>query len=173
MSLELSDTGQVLSQEEYLPYGSTVFSASSQSLKVLKRYRFSSKELDTETGLYYFENRYLMPWLGRWLSPDPAGLGDGCNVWAYCGGNPVSKVDMTGLGGGASKMPSGGDAGSESGGRAGVEREAEKVEVKGRGWTMTPPPPSPPPSTPPPLLLLLHRLRLPRRQATVIIRPRE
>jgi RHS repeat-associated protein len=96
ITVELDDQGQIISQEEYSPYGSSTFSASPQSLKIPKRYRFSGKELDVETGLYYFEQRYLVPWLGRWLSPDPIGIADGNNVWAYCGGNPVSRSDMNG-----------------------------------------------------------------------------
>ena len=36
-----------------------------------KRFRFSGKELDTESGLYFFGARYLAPWLGRWTAADP------------------------------------------------------------------------------------------------------
>jgi RHS repeat-associated protein len=96
VTLELDDKGQILSQEEYSPYGSTTFYATPTQLKVPKRYRFSRKELDTETGLYYFGTRYLCAWLGRWLSPDPIGIEDGCNVWAYVKGNPVHYVDPDG-----------------------------------------------------------------------------
>ena len=35
-------------------------------------YKFTSKELDPETGLYYFGHRYHDPRLGRWLSVDAA-----------------------------------------------------------------------------------------------------
>ncbi len=35
-------------------------------------WRFTSKELDSETGLYYYGARYLDPRAGRWMSPDPA-----------------------------------------------------------------------------------------------------
>jgi RHS repeat-associated protein len=37
----------------------------------LKRYRFTNKERDDETGLYYFGVRYYAAWLGRWTSSDP------------------------------------------------------------------------------------------------------
>ena len=36
-----------------------------------KDYRYSGKERDDATGLYYYGYRYFAPWLGRWLSPDP------------------------------------------------------------------------------------------------------
>jgi hypothetical protein len=39
---------------------------------------------------------YYAPWLGRWVSADPIGLGDGTNVYAYVGGNPVTYVDPGG-----------------------------------------------------------------------------
>jgi RHS repeat-associated protein len=41
--------------------------------------------------------------LGRWLSPDPAGLVDGPNLFAYVHSNPVSLVDSTGLASGTEK----------------------------------------------------------------------
>lgn len=38
-----------------------------------------------------------MTWLGRWERPDPIGVGDGLNRFAYAGGNPVSFFDQAGL----------------------------------------------------------------------------
>ena len=96
ISLELDDTGKLISLEEYAPYGATTYDATA-NLKIQKRYRFSAKERDKETGFYYFENRYLMPWLGRWLSPDPIGTGDGLNVYCYVGCDPVNRADPNGL----------------------------------------------------------------------------
>jgi uncharacterized protein RhaS with RHS repeats len=40
--------------------------------------------------------RYYIPWLGRWLSADPIGIGDGVNVYAYCQGNPIILLDENG-----------------------------------------------------------------------------
>ena len=34
--------------------------------------RFTAKELDDETGLYYYGARYLNPRTSRWISTDPA-----------------------------------------------------------------------------------------------------
>lgn len=96
VTLELDDSGGVVSREEFSPYGSTTYDASA-NLKADKRYRYAGKERDSETGLYYFENRYLMPWLGRWLSPDPAGAVDGPNVYCYVGCDPVNHTDPSGL----------------------------------------------------------------------------
>jgi RHS repeat-associated protein len=39
---------------------------------------------------------HYAPWLGRWMSADPIGLGDGTKVYAYVRGNPVTYVDPGG-----------------------------------------------------------------------------
>ena len=68
-TLELDDSGQVISYEEYHPYGTTAYQASNSAINaVAKRYRFSGKERDEESGLYYHGARYYAPWLGRWTA---------------------------------------------------------------------------------------------------------
>lgn len=94
--LELDQHAQVISYEEYYPYGSTSYQAVRAGVEAPKRYRYTGKERDTENGLYYHGARYCAPWLGRWMSCDPAGLADGTNVYAYVGDNPVRRVDPTG-----------------------------------------------------------------------------
>lgn len=66
-TLELDDSGQVISYEEYHPYGTTAYQASNSSINaVAKRYRFSGKERDEECGLYYHGARYYAPWMVRY-----------------------------------------------------------------------------------------------------------
>ena len=72
--LELDGQAQVISYEEYAPYGSSMYQAVRSRLETAKRYRYAGKERDEESGLYYNGARYYAPWLGRWVSPDPAGL---------------------------------------------------------------------------------------------------
>jgi RHS repeat-associated protein len=55
---------------EYTPYGET-WSEEVTNPNIIT-YKFTSKELDEETGLYYFGARYLDPATGRWMSTDPA-----------------------------------------------------------------------------------------------------
>ena len=87
----------MISYEEYYPYGSTAYSASSSSADLsLKRYRFTGKERDEETGLDYFGVRYYASWLGRWTSGDPGGFVDGLNLYRYTRNNPVNGVDREG-----------------------------------------------------------------------------
>ena len=58
---------------------------------------FSGKELDAETGNYYFGARYLAPRLGIWLSPDPMQLKyPHVSSYAYCMGNPLKLIDPDG-----------------------------------------------------------------------------
>jgi RHS repeat-associated protein len=71
-SLELDDQAQIISYEEYAPYGSSTYQAVRSQTETAKRYRYTAKERDKESGLYYFGARYYTPWLGRWTSCDPA-----------------------------------------------------------------------------------------------------
>ncbi len=96
-SLELDDKGNVISYEEYYPYGSSAYQEVDKGIKsAAKRYRYTGKERDDETGLYYHGARYYVPWLGRWTSCDPIGIADGVNVYAYVKGNPIYSLDSDG-----------------------------------------------------------------------------
>ncbi len=70
--LELDEKAAIISYEEYYPYGSTSYQAVSSAVQVSpKRYRYTGKERDEETGLNYHGARYYAPWLGRWTAVDP------------------------------------------------------------------------------------------------------
>ena len=60
--------------------------------------RYTGQRWDAETGLYHYRARYYSPALGRFLTADPIGYGDGLNVYAYVGNDPVNLVDPSGLG---------------------------------------------------------------------------
>jgi RHS repeat-associated protein len=95
--LELDDTGQILSYEEYYPYGSTSYQAGRSMAEVsLKRYRYTGKERDEETGFAYYGLRYYAFVLGRWTSTDPLSLKDGLNLYCFTRANPVNLVDPFG-----------------------------------------------------------------------------
>ena len=96
-TLELDDTGAIISYEEYHPFGSTAWWAGEATGEVSRRrYRYTGKEKDEETGLYYHGARYYAPWLGRWCAADPVGLADGPNRYAYVGNQPIVLIDPTG-----------------------------------------------------------------------------
>ena len=66
--------GEEYQRIEYTPYGETWVDIKIQGNKELAplSYRFSAKELDEETGFYYYGARYLDPKYSRWISCDPA-----------------------------------------------------------------------------------------------------
>jgi RHS repeat-associated protein len=98
VSLELDEAGDVISYEEYFPFGGTSFIAGRNARDVkLKEYRYSDKCRDDATGFYCYEYRYYAPFIGNWLSPDPLGPVDGLNLYRFVHNNPIRFVDADGL----------------------------------------------------------------------------
>lgn len=96
-ALELDATAEVISYEEYHPYGTTAYQARNAAIKsVAKRYRYTGMERDEETGLEYHGARYYMPWLGRWVSEDPMGLEGGPHLYEYALDSPTRFIDSSG-----------------------------------------------------------------------------
>ncbi|MBK6514316.1 MAG: RHS repeat-associated core domain-containing protein [Polyangiaceae bacterium] len=85
--------------EEYAPYGTSAYRSAKSGVEVsARRYRYTGKERDDETGLYYYGARYYAAWLGRWTSADPLGIGaDGPGVYNYVRGSPVVYSDPSGM----------------------------------------------------------------------------
>ncbi|EKB58751.1 RHS repeat-associated core domain-containing protein [Bergeyella zoohelcum] len=78
------------------PFGETLYEQ--QNTNAYENpYKFNAKELDDETGLYYYGARYYDPRIGMWLSVDP--LTEKMPSWspyAYAFDNPVRFVDLDG-----------------------------------------------------------------------------
>ena len=70
------------------------------SIGTLNPLRYRGYVYDTETGLYYLNSRYYNPETGRFINADgyvSTGQGIvGNNMFAYCGNNPVKRLDSTG-----------------------------------------------------------------------------
>jgi len=97
VGLELNEAGNVISYEEYHPYGTTAYSARGVEVtRLKKRYRYTGMERDEETGLSYHTARYYLPWLGRWTSSDPIFIVDGLNLFLYTQGSPLQYQDRLG-----------------------------------------------------------------------------
>ncbi len=97
--LELDNNAAIISYEEYYPFGSTAYQSTRNQTETSKRYRYTGKERDEESGLYYHGARYYACWLARWTTVDPIGINDGINDYVYCSNNPVLKKDMQGTDG--------------------------------------------------------------------------
>lgn len=63
----------------------------------LQPFRFTGRELDTETGLYYYRARYYDPTSARFLAEDLTAFAGGINFYSYTGNNPANFVDPSGL----------------------------------------------------------------------------
>ena len=134
VSLELDDDGEVISYEEYFPYGSTAYQAADKNIKAaVERYRYTGKERDEESGLYYHGARYYACWLGRWTTVDPARLMDGPGLYNYVRGNPVVMLD-----------PNGHEAEAAKGLQAIAEKWANlELEQRYKSGELSGPPPPP------------------------------
>ncbi|MCF0242910.1 MAG: RHS repeat-associated core domain-containing protein, partial [Treponema sp.] len=71
-SLISDKDGNEYQRIEYTPYGETWVEKTQNTGLEWLPYKFTAKEMDEETGLYYYGARYLDPKYSRWLSTDPA-----------------------------------------------------------------------------------------------------
>lgn len=60
-------------------------------------WRYATKYLDEETGLYYFGHRYYDPVTGQWLSREPLGENESINLYSYAHNDPINGLDVLGL----------------------------------------------------------------------------
>lgn len=88
----VDSTGAMVNREEFTPYGETSFGSFAR-----KRYRFTGKERDEESGLNYHGARYLAQHLARWISADPAGPMDGANLYDYVTNRVTVAIDPNGM----------------------------------------------------------------------------
>ena len=79
----------------YKPYGEALVDEHATSYEM--PWKFNGKELDSETGLYYYGARYYEPVLALWYSVDAmAEKYPNMGGSVYCVGNPVKFVDPDG-----------------------------------------------------------------------------
>ena len=125
--LTADSTGALIDREEFYPYGETSFRTSGK-----KRYRFTGKEKDAESGLYYYGARYYAPWTATFLSPDPV-ANSYQGSYVYADANPIVMNDPTGgqsEGSGNTPSGDGGDGGSGDGGGSNNPNEGPIIEGK-------------------------------------------
>ena len=78
-----------------MPYGELLVDEHSSSEEM--PYKFNGKELDEETGLYYYGARYMQPVASIWYGVDPlTEKYPTVSGYTYCLGNPIKLVDPDG-----------------------------------------------------------------------------
>lgn len=89
----LDANGTLIDREEYYPFGDS-------SLRTFekKRYRYVGKELDGESGLYYYGARYYAAWVGRFVSVDPLAKEYAqLTPYNYAANDPIGDLDVDGM----------------------------------------------------------------------------
>ena len=87
--------GNITQYDAYLSYGELLVDEHSSSEEI--PYKFNGKELDEETGLYYYGARYMQPVASVWYGVDQL-TEEYASVsgYTYCLGNPIKLVDTDG-----------------------------------------------------------------------------
>ena len=86
-------SGAITSSTSYDSFGNATAGAS-----IATSYRYTGREYDADTGLYYYRNRWYDPEIGRFISEDPIGFAGGdVNLYGYVGNNPHGYIDPFGF----------------------------------------------------------------------------
>jgi RHS repeat-associated protein len=86
-------TGTISDNFVYDSLGNVISSAGTFT----QPFRYTGREWDTETGLYYYRARYYDATTGRFLSEDPTDFDGGVDFYTYVGNDPVNWTDPLGL----------------------------------------------------------------------------
>lgn len=90
------EDGNITQYEAYLPYGELLVDEHSSSESM--PYKFNGKQLDDETGLYYYGARYMNPVASIWYGVDPlAEKYQSMGGMVYCESNPIKYIDPNGM----------------------------------------------------------------------------
>jgi RHS repeat-associated protein len=91
----IDDHATLLARYAYDPYGNLL--GLSGPMAEQNFYRFSSKEVHANSGLYYYGYRFYEPSLQRWMNRDPAGERGGINIYGFVRNAPVLGWDPDGM----------------------------------------------------------------------------
>ncbi len=87
-----SAAGSIANTYTYDSFGKLTASTGS----LVNPFRYTARESDTETGLYYYRARYYDPNVGRFLSEDPDQFSAGNNFYPYVESDPEDWGDPDG-----------------------------------------------------------------------------
>jgi RHS repeat-associated protein len=85
-------TGAVANTYSYDSFGNTTPTG-----PLTKPLQYTGRELDAETGLYFYRARYYDPAIGRFISEDPIRTDERIGFYTYVGNNPTNFTDPLGL----------------------------------------------------------------------------
>jgi RHS repeat-associated protein len=90
----VNSSGTVIDNIVYGVFGNIVSESAPSSGD---RFKYTGREYDATTGLYYYHARYYDPATGRFASQDPMGFRAGdANLYRYTGNGPTNAIDPTG-----------------------------------------------------------------------------
>ena len=94
--IELTDSNGTIAQSYvYNSFGNI----EQQAGNIVNPYTYTGREIDTETGLYFYRARYYDSISGRFINEDPIGFAAGDNnFYRYVQNNPVNFMDPSGNG---------------------------------------------------------------------------
>jgi len=89
------ENATVVTQYNYSPFGQTDVTGT-DSTGLSQPFRYTGREWDGDTGLYYYRARYYSPEMARFISEDPIGLEGNINMYVYFDnvGNPSVSINL-------------------------------------------------------------------------------
>jgi RHS repeat-associated protein len=94
ITMMIDSSGNQLAKYLYDSFGNTI--GMWGTLASVNTYRFSSKEIDARSGLYYYGYRYFEPNYQRFLNPDPIEEMGGINLYQFNLNSPENYLDPNG-----------------------------------------------------------------------------
>ncbi len=86
-------TGEVMQRLDYDSFGRVLRDTNPG----FQPFGFQGGLYDPDTGLVEFGCRWYDAATGRWISKDPIGMEGGLNLYEFCGDNPITYTDPSGL----------------------------------------------------------------------------
>ncbi len=91
----ISTNQEIVARYVFDPFGNTL--AATGDKAAANRYRFSSKPIHEQSGMYDYLYRWYIPELQRWLTRDPVGHNGGVNLFRFVKNSPLGYRDDLGL----------------------------------------------------------------------------
>ena len=89
----VDQSGNIVQTIQYDAFGKALLDG-----QALTRYLFTGREVDSQTGLYYYRARYYDATIGKFVSEDPIGFrSNDVNLSRYVGNQPQAFTDPSGL----------------------------------------------------------------------------